>query len=176
MSGSVAIGSSTAVTIAKELAVTYGLPSWVQKSDDYLATMSLDMYLLRAESEDAFWIPDGAKAAGMQSYPWCLTWHVETWKDAAGHGPASTTLLANTRSSISKSPYLPAGLRSALVAKLKAVKAAVHRRDAAAVRTTLRAVRERISAQSGKAIPTFAAKRWISLIRAIDVRALMRGA
>jgi hypothetical protein len=176
MTGSVAIGSSSTTTFSTELGVKYGLPSWVAPQDDYLAMMSMDMYLLNAKSEDAFWIPDGAVAAGMQSYPWCLTWHVETWEDAAGNKPSSTTLLRNVRASIAASPYVPAGLRAALVAKLRAVKAAVARGDKATVRNILKAVRNQLRAQSGKAIPRFAAQRWISVIKSIDVAALMRGA
>ena len=176
MTGSVAIGSSSTTTFSTELGVKYGLPSWVVPQDDYLAMMSMDMYLLSAKSEDAFWIPDGAVAAGMQSYPWCLTWHVETWEDAAGNRPSPTTLLGNARESIAASPYVPAGLRAALAAKLQAVKAAVARGDKATVRNILRAVCNQLRAQSGKAIPGFAAQRWISVIESIDAAALLRGA
>lgn len=178
MTGSLTIGSSTSTTFGKELGVTYGLPGWDTPpgpGPDFLTYMSLDMYLLKAKTDTAFWIPDGARG----QFPWCLTWHVRRWKSYgatdqhAKEGPAPEVLLGNTRAEMEESVTLPAGLRSALLAKLRAAKAAVDRGDAETVRNLLNAICNQVAAQSGKAIPTTAAERWIDFLRAIDVDDLM---
>ena len=93
----------------------------------------------------------------------------------AKEGPSSTALLANTRTEIGESIAAPVGLRTALIAKLKAAKAAVDRGDAKAVRNLLNAVSNQIEAQSGKAIPALTAERLLDLLQAIDVDALLAG-
>ena len=49
--------------------------------DLYLTYMNMNMYLLNAKTPNAFWIPDGAKTADRQHYPWCLTWDVISYKN-----------------------------------------------------------------------------------------------
>ena len=60
------------------------------------------------------------------------------------------------------------GLRTSLIAKLKAAKAAFDRGDKVAPRSILKAARSQISAQSGKAIPRATAKRWIGLLKLLE--------
>ncbi len=176
--GSLTVGSSSSTTFGQELGVTYGLPGWDGDAEnDYLIDMSLDMYLLKAKTDKAFWVPDGAEG----QHPWCLTWHVRHWEsfgvteEHLKEGPSSTALLTNTRTEIGDSVAVPAGIRTALVAKLKAARAAADRGDAKTVRNLLNAVCNQIEAQSGKAIPTLTAERLLDLLHAIDVDALVAG-
>ena len=178
MAGSLTIGSSTSTTFGQELGVTYGLPGWnADPEPDYITLMNMDMYLLQARTDKAFWIPAGARG----QHPWCLTWHVNHWKSYAAteehakEGPASTTLLSMSQGEFAGSPILPVGLRKALVAKLQAAKAAVERGNARTVRNLLNATCRQIEAQSGKKIPAVRAERWISILQAIDVDRLMAG-
>ncbi len=125
------------------------------------------MYLLEAKTENAFWIPDGAVADGMESYPWCLTWHERYWKDAAGRTPSPATLLAATQSDMAASPHVPDGLRNALVAKLQAARAAYDRGDVKTAANVLGAVINQIQAQAGKDIPQDSAERWLFVLERV---------
>jgi hypothetical protein len=167
MTGSVSLGSSSTTTFSTDLAVTYGLPPWSIYNEEYLDTMSLDMYLLQATSEDAFWIPDGALANGMQSYPWCLTWHERYWKDAKGRTPSTPTLLSTTQTYIAASPQLSDGPRTALVAKLQAARAAFERGDKKTTANVVGAVINQIKAQAGKDIPQAEADPWIYVLERV---------
>jgi len=121
----------------------------------------MDMYLLEAKTENAFWIPDGAVANGMESYPWCLTWHERYWKDAAGRTSVASAVLAATQTEMAESPNVTVGIRTALVAKLQAAKAAYDRGDVKTTVKVLNALCNQLRAQAGKSIPQDSADRWI---------------
>ena len=175
MTGSVSLGSSSTTTFSTELGVTYGLPPWAAGDYDpeFLSTMSLDMYLLEAKTENAFWIPDGAIADGMESYPWCLTWHERYWKDAAGRTSAATALLAGAQIEMTESPRVADGVRAALLAKLQAARAAYDRGDVKTTLKVLKALGNQIKAQAGKCIPQDVAERWISLLERVNAELTM---
>jgi len=63
---------------------------------------------------------------------------------------------------------IPSGLRESLIAKLKVAKAAFDRGDKVATLVILKAIRNQIRAQSGKAIPTATAERWIRFLELLE--------
>ena len=93
MEGSLTIASSNSTTFGQHISVHYGLPGWSADQVDpppddylqYLDTMNMYMYLLDPKTENAFWIPDAAKSQARQQHPWCLTWHVNNYRNVASY-------------------------------------------------------------------------------------------
>ena len=87
MEGALTMASSTKTSLGQNITVHYGVPGFEEMDpppadyDRYLTYMNMNMYLLNAKTQNAFWIPEGAKTADRQHYPWCLTWDVLTYKN-----------------------------------------------------------------------------------------------
>lgn len=87
MEGSFSMSSSTKTTLGQNITVHYGVPGFEEKDPPpadynlYLTYMNMNMYLLNAKTKNAFFVPEGAKTADCQQYPWCLTWDVLTYKN-----------------------------------------------------------------------------------------------
>ena len=166
MNGSLSLASSTSTTLGTNVNVRYGCPGWdafPTPPDDYndcLVSMNMTMYLLEAKTQDAFWIPAGAKTSGIQSYPWCMTWHVNSFVNVAS--------ILGTMPGEVRATALPGVLRASLFAKLVAAKAAFDRGYKVAARIILKATCSQIRAQSGKAIPRATAERWIRLLGLLE--------
>jgi hypothetical protein len=165
MKGTLTLSSSTATTFGQQVKLDYGIFGWQASQvnpvpDDYgyyLTKMNLTMYLLTAKSKDAFWVPEGAKTKTANSYPWCVAWHVNSYHNKA------MDLIGDTRVEVTNS-QVEVKLRTALLAKLDAAKAAYDRGNYTAARNNLKALRLQIEAQAGKAIPQDKAVRWMKLI------------
>lgn len=184
MSGSLSIGSSTATTFGQRLDVLYGLPGWYASQidpdnpptdyNDYLKRMDLYMYLLRAKTDQAFWIPDGAKANGMygvENYPWCITWHVNHWESQGAtdqhgtSGPSVAALFGNVSTDMARSVPGNPDLRGRLIARVEAIRAA--HQDGREIRAAilLGALVDDIRARSGRTVPATSARYWLHFLR-----------
>lgn len=184
MSGSLSIGSSTATTFGQKLDVLYGLPGWYASEidpnnppkdyNDYLKRMDVYMYLLRAKTDEAFWVPDGAKANGMygvENYPWCITWHVNRWESQgatdqhAASGPSAATLVANTSTDIARNLAENPKLRSALTARVEEIRTAYQGGRKVKAAILLGALIDDIRARSGRTVPAVNARYWMHFLK-----------
>jgi hypothetical protein len=167
MSGSLTIASSVSTTIGSEVQVHYACPGWSPFTtepadyDNYLTSMGMDMYLLEPKTQNAFWVPAGAKTNGNQNYPWCLAWHVSTF-----HNKGMDVALASVVKDVRRGK-LRAPLRASLTAKLSAALADFERRDIKAGGKHLDAARKLIRARAGRGIPRALAVLWLLRLRAI---------
>ncbi|GEM_PF-5316960 len=166
MEGSPTIGSSTQTVIGSNLSLVYAVPAFdppQTKKDTpdrypyFLHTLGLKMYFLEPLTKDAFWIPEGVKGEYTQSLPWCISWHANSYQNVQTGWTQTTSgqLLAAGAEEVSR------GLRTALLAKLQAFKAAYDRGDTKTALNVLQALMNQVKAQAGKGIPQAIADRWI---------------
>jgi hypothetical protein len=87
--GSITMASANSTALGQNISVHYAVPTFEAEADPpedyshYLTGMDMYMYLLNAKTSNAFFVPDGAKRPGMQQYPWCLTWMVNSYRNMA---------------------------------------------------------------------------------------------
>jgi hypothetical protein len=161
--GSLSLDCSTATTFGTHTSLWYGLFGWESSQittdyPNYLTKINLSMYLLKAKTKNAFWIPDGARTSTVESYPWCICYHVNSYENKG------MLMLGDVQKEVSAASGVSSVARVSIIAKLRAVQAAHDRGNLRAARAVLAALVLELRLRAGTSVPRASAERWIRMI------------